>query len=110
MRSFTCEAGSLARAIVIWAMIPAVAECIFGDSGSGLNRRLATHHSGGSMLRTLALSGIVLLVCASAEAARVQVNLPYNVDIVREVGGTTTAGPGFGGLGLVTQEYAEAND
>ena len=62
------------------------------------------------MLRTLALSGIVLLVCASAEAARVQVNLPYNVDIVREVGGTTTAGPGFGGLGLVTQEYAEAND
>jgi hypothetical protein len=65
------------------------------------------------MCRRIALS-CTFLFCMSfqeyAHAAPVYLSVPFNVDIVREPGGTTTASLGYEGEALVTQTEAAAND
>ena len=61
------------------------------------------------------LTGAVLCEASLAQQV-VQLPLPYNADVVREVGGTISGGgidpaqPDPGGRGLVTQSEAAAND
>jgi hypothetical protein len=55
--------------------------------------------------------GLGLLAADVANAAPpVTILIPYNADIVREVGGTTTNGLSLDGAAFVTQSFAAAND
>jgi hypothetical protein len=55
--------------------------------------------------------GIGTFITAAAHAASpANVPIPYNSDIVQEVGGTTTNGLSLDGAAFVTQSYAAAND
>src|SRR5881227_210115 len=46
----------------------------------------------------------------SARGEIVQITIPFNVDVVREPGGTVTAGLGFSGEALLSQAEAAARD
>src|SRR2546423_1336518 len=52
----------------------------------------------------LAFSGLY------ASADQVQFTLPYNEDVIRELGGSASSGLGAHGEAYVTQSYAAAND